>query len=418
LRGNVAWTIGGNVVYAACQWGMLVALARLSTPEVVGDFAFALALTAPIVIFAMLNMRAAQATDQRDEFAFADYVTLRVLCLSIAALAIAGVLVFGAFDPTTVWVVSFVALAKICDALSDVVYGLLQQREWMRRIAVSRILQGTLQLAGLVIVLRAGAGIVAATAAMAVFSLAVTLSYDLASAARCLRGESAPRWALRPETLRRLFVLSLPLGVAAVLDSLNANLPRYALDAQGGRTALGYYAAIAYFLVGQGTVVIALADVARPRLARAFLAGDSLRSFLNLTWRLSLAAAGMGAIGLIVAGACGERVLRLVYGEAYADQAALFAWMMAVAVPWNVAGIATTALAAARSFRAVSLCFVAMTAATALGAAALVPRYGTIGAAWALGIGMLVRLAVAGAGLWTVCGARIAAPRLVGAGAR
>jgi O-antigen/teichoic acid export membrane protein len=421
LRRNIAWTIGGNVVYAACQWGMLVALARLSTPEVVGDFAFALALTAPIVIFAMLNMRAAQATDQRGEFAFADYVALRVLCLSLASLAIAGVLVFGGFDRTTVWVVSFVALAKICDALSDVVYGLLQQREWMRRIAVSRILQGTLQLAGLVLVLRAGGGIVAATAAMAAFSLAVTLSYDLASVwrvRRTLRGERAAAWALRPQTLRKLFVLSLPLGIAAVLDSLNANLPRYALDAQGGRTALGYYAAIAYFLVGQGTVVIALADVARPRLARAFLGGDSLRSFLDLTLRLSVAAAGMGAIGLLVAGTCGERVLRLLYGEAYAGQAALFAWMMAVAVPWNVAGIATTALAAARSFRAVSLCFVAMTAATALGAAALVPRYGTIGAAWALGIGMLVRLAVAGAGLWTVCGARIAAPGLVEARAR
>ena len=45
---------------------------------------FAFALTAPIVVFAMLNLRAAQATDQRGEFAFADYVHLRLVCLTIA----------------------------------------------------------------------------------------------------------------------------------------------------------------------------------------------------------------------------------------------------------------------------------------------------------------------------------------------
>jgi len=37
--------------------------------------------------------------------------------------------------------------AKVFDSLSDGVYGLLQQREVMARIAQSRILQGTLQVA-------------------------------------------------------------------------------------------------------------------------------------------------------------------------------------------------------------------------------------------------------------------------------
>jgi hypothetical protein len=29
LRRNFSWTLAGNVVYAGCQWGMLVALAKL-----------------------------------------------------------------------------------------------------------------------------------------------------------------------------------------------------------------------------------------------------------------------------------------------------------------------------------------------------------------------------------------------------
>jgi hypothetical protein len=36
LRVNFLWTLAGNVVYAACQWGILVALAKLGTPQMVG----------------------------------------------------------------------------------------------------------------------------------------------------------------------------------------------------------------------------------------------------------------------------------------------------------------------------------------------------------------------------------------------
>jgi hypothetical protein len=47
---NFLWTLSGNVVYAACQWGMLVVLAKLGTHQMVGEFALALAITAPIVV--------------------------------------------------------------------------------------------------------------------------------------------------------------------------------------------------------------------------------------------------------------------------------------------------------------------------------------------------------------------------------
>jgi hypothetical protein len=46
LRKNFSWTFVGNVVYAACQWGILVALAKLGTPEMVGQFTLGLAVAA------------------------------------------------------------------------------------------------------------------------------------------------------------------------------------------------------------------------------------------------------------------------------------------------------------------------------------------------------------------------------------
>src|SRR6266568_5527229 len=43
LRTNFAWTLAGNAVYAVCQWGMLVSIAKLGSPAMVGQFALGLA---------------------------------------------------------------------------------------------------------------------------------------------------------------------------------------------------------------------------------------------------------------------------------------------------------------------------------------------------------------------------------------
>jgi hypothetical protein len=60
LRVNFLWMLNGNVVYAASQWGMLVVLAKLGTPQLVGEFALAPAITAPIVIGVALSLRSAK----------------------------------------------------------------------------------------------------------------------------------------------------------------------------------------------------------------------------------------------------------------------------------------------------------------------------------------------------------------------
>lgn len=210
-----------------------------------------------------------------------------------------------------------------------------------------------------------------------------------------------PRW----KALGHLVRLSLPLGVAALVDSLNANIPRYVLASSAGLEELGFYAATVYFLVGQSTVLVAVADAARPRLARLYL--ERSGQFAKLSGRLALLGAGMGSVGLLLALGTGDALLRLVYGEAYTAQAALLVWVMVAAIPWNLAGVAGTALAAARRFRALSFSFLLMGLVTGLASVMLIPTFGAIGAAWALTLGMTVRLVatlVALSSLWEESG--------------
>src|SRR5439155_21545021 len=146
LRANFLWTLAGNVIYATCQWGILVALAKLGTPQMVGEFALALAVTAPILIGAGLSLRSVQATDALGEYEFRDYFSLRLLTSAAAVLAVAGVVCFSPYGARAAVVILIVAIAKAFESISDIVHGLWQQHERMDLIARSLVLKGVLSL--------------------------------------------------------------------------------------------------------------------------------------------------------------------------------------------------------------------------------------------------------------------------------
>ena len=90
LRSNVAWALAGNVGYAACQWAVLVVVARLGSAADVGRLALGLALSAPVMILANLQLRAVQATDALHEHPFGIYLGLRLAAGESVALPEAG----------------------------------------------------------------------------------------------------------------------------------------------------------------------------------------------------------------------------------------------------------------------------------------------------------------------------------------
>src|SRR5690242_9856003 len=82
LRSNFTWTLAGNGLHAACSWAMLILLAKLRGPEVVGQYALGVAIVLPMAS-ATSCLRSIVATDARGEYAFSEYLRLR---LSLTAL--------------------------------------------------------------------------------------------------------------------------------------------------------------------------------------------------------------------------------------------------------------------------------------------------------------------------------------------
>jgi O-antigen/teichoic acid export membrane protein len=391
LRGAATWTFVGNVVYAACSWLMLVVLAKRATAEVVGQFALALAITAPVVLFANLQLRSVQATDASAEVAFADYLALRLLMMAVALVCIGGLAVAAAGITRLAWVVFIVGAGKAVDAVSDVIYGLLQQRERLDAVGVSLVLKGTVSLVGLAVGQLLTGDLLWGAVGWSLASVLVLLAWDVPAGLRALRA-SGQRTVIRwhAGVVRRLLAQSAPLGLESALKSLNVNVPRYFLARFAGAAAVGYFAAISYVSVVGQTLVFSVGQAALSRLSRRW--AEDATGFRRLVLRLVGFAAAVGALMVLAAVLFGPRILALLYRPGYAAYSKEFTLVVAAAALGYVAAPLWYAVMAMRAFTLQLLPSLVLVVVSIATCAWLIPVAGVAGAAWSVSIGSVVFL--------------------------
>ncbi len=391
LRANFSWTFVGNVVYAACQWAMLVVLAKLGSPETVGQFALGLAITAPVIMLTNLQLRSIQATDARRAYRFGHYLGLRLAATPVALLVIVAITFASQYGWQTALVVLAVGMSKVFESISDVFYGLLQQHEQMDRIAKSMMLKGPLSLIALgAAILLTGNIVWGATALAAVWAL-LLVAYDLRNGRAVLRAASdaepdGEREIVRPiwdwRRLGKLTWLALPLGVVMMLASLTTNIPRYFIERFAGERELGIFAAMVYIMVAGTTVVDALGQAVSPRLSRQYADG-AVGAFRALLGKLLCIGAALGAAGVVVGTLIGGPVLRLLYRPEYAEHLDVFMWILIATGISYLCSVFGYAMTAAQYFTIQVPIFVVSIIVVTVACALLVPNHGILGAAWA-----------------------------------
>ncbi len=439
LRHNFSWTLVGNATYAACQWGMLVAIAKLGSPEMVGQFTLGLAITAPVLMFTNLHLRTVQVTDAKKQYLFGDYLALRIIGTTLGLIVIFGIIATAGYRPETSLSIFFIAIAKAFEALSDVCYGLIQQNERMDRIARSMIVKGILSFTLMSLGVYLSGTVLWGTLGLAVSWGLVLFCLDLPNASKFLNYSILPaagmsqvpatigfqpqwnsknlyrlaklslpfslammlikfkfaiprsRWEWK--TLGRLAWLAFPLGLVMMLISLNLNVPRYFIQNYLGEKALGIFGALSYLMVVGNIIVNSLSESASSRLAKYYAASDR-RRFSMLLIQLSAIGACFGLGGVLLAAIGGKQVLTLLYRPEYAQQQELFLLLMISAGIGYASSSLGYGLTAARYFRVQMPLFIVVTATSALGCLWLVPKMGMKGAAISLIIAAIVQMVI------------------------
>jgi O-antigen/teichoic acid export membrane protein len=426
LRHNFSWTLVGNTIYAACQWGMLVAITKLGSPEMVGQFTLGLAITAPVMMFTNLHLRTVQVTDAKREFLFGDYLALRIIGTTLATLTIIGIVATAGYQPKTSFTILWIGVAKVFESISDICYGLIQQNDQMDRIARSMTIKGILSLILVSLGIYVSGSVVWGTIGLAVAWGIVLFCIDLPNTSAFLTKKSSRESENSPDiitslqhnsinshqkslsglifrlkqlsthfktirqkphsqlkTLTKLAWISLPLGFVMMLISLNLNIPRYFIQTYLGEKALGVFSALSYLMVVGNIVISALAESSSTRLSRYYATAEK-HKFTVLLLQLVLIFGVMGLGGILLAWIGGKQILTLIYRPEYAQQQELFLYLMIAGAIGYVSSALGYAITAARYFRVQIPTSIVITVTSALGCLWLIPQMGMKGAALSL----------------------------------
>jgi O-antigen/teichoic acid export membrane protein len=382
LRVGFSWSFIGWVGYAGCQWLMLSVMAKLGNPAVVGQFAFALALSAPVFMFTNLNLRVVQSTDALNEYTFSDYAVLRFLGSSVALSVIAATSYFLKLPQAAIVVVLLVAIFKFLESFGDLVAGLLQKFERLDRAAIALLLRGVISIGVFAVTFAIWRSLTVSLLGWVACSAVVIVSYDF-RVARKLTSFHDGRSRLHWSQMWSLAAISLPLGLVSTITSFNTNIPRYTIQHVLSVADLGIFASIAYPVTAATIISNSLGQSALARLSRLF-AEKRIKEFKHLVLKLVAVGSGVGLLALILVVTCGNSFLAILYTPEYTTQGSLFALLALVAGLNCVGCFLTYALTAARQFRVQLPISTTCVLTTFLASTFLVPRFHLVGAALAL----------------------------------
>jgi O-antigen/teichoic acid export membrane protein len=399
---NVVWMLVGNVLYGFSQWGQLVALAKVGTIEMVGNFALALAICVPILMFSSLSLRSLQVTDHQRSHRSLEYMVLRLLTLCVS---LAFILAFGLaarYPAAVVLSVGLIGAAKSVEYVSDILYGLLQQQENMSGIAISMSLRAIMSVGALSLGVHLTHSLAWGAACLLVSSAFVLLAYDLPKilivskvpfrmlVSECRRYFGGVMTSGGRERLWKLGMAGLPMGFVLMMVSLNLNIPRYFIQERLGTQQLAIFSAIATLLAAGSVVTNAMGQAAAPRLARCFFNRDE-RGFNRLLAALVAASLGLGLLGFLGAVLFGKQAMTFIYRPEYSTHPEVLVWLMGASGFFYLGSTLGYAVTAVRCFKPQLPLFAGAAATTAIGCLILVPLQGLRGAAIAILISAVIQ---------------------------
>jgi O-antigen/teichoic acid export membrane protein len=392
LKIDFTWVLAGNIFYSACQWMIVVVLAKLGTPEKLGEYAWGLAVSAPIVLFANFQLRSLLASDLTDRFRFRQYLIFRLISIG-AALGLVAVVAEVAGSGEKATVVILVGAAQAVELVSEIFYGLMQREDRMDRISRSLMYRGGLSLASMATTMYFTRSIVWALAALFLSRLFILFTWDASFAPVKSALRIAP--SENHDWMPALFRTALPLGVISMLVSLNANVTRYFVEAHRGSAELGMYSAVASLLSAGTLVVSAYGQALFLPVAKACVSANraEFRKFALLTVILG---AILGTCAILISILFGRAILTHLFRPEYGQYADILVRLMIAGTLAFIAAGLGFVMTAARSLRPQVPLLVITGAATVVCSAFLIPRYGLMGAADASILAAAVQLAGTG----------------------
>ncbi|MGX8176349.1 oligosaccharide flippase family protein [Exiguobacterium artemiae] len=374
-----------DTAYSLHQWMILTLLIKWSTPLNIGYFNYALALTAPIVMFCWLNASTILTAERSGLKNFNLFIKTRFSLLTVGVFVLLVVYYFFG-EADILWLTLLVYLNKYMESFADLAYGFLQGHMAFKEVALSKIFRSLVNVSGAALILFTTHSIHGFVLALVAGNLVMLVLYDLPTVRRIGHGFENQQMSERYRTGRQLFFKAVPLGFVALLIALNANIPRLFVGQAIGTEELGYYASIAYLLVLGSLFIHSLVAVLLPNFSSDSGERQSLPELRKLTRSMLLMTNAVGILLIIGSIFFGKWGLTIFYNASFVQYHTIFVLMMVASLFFYNSTVIQALLTGFQQFRIQTIAIFGSVIVNLVACSLLIPLYGLYGATTAYGL--------------------------------
>jgi O-antigen/teichoic acid export membrane protein len=390
MHSNLFWCFVAFGVQGTSQWALVLLLARYGTPEMLGLFTLAFAISTPLQVM-IAQLQSLLSTDAAFKFSTQSYFVLgSSLSILVAVTVPSAMIVVGAGLPI-VEAVFLIASAKAVENVGGLIYAVLQRQDRWKLIASSMIVRGGASVLSFGALLVATKHLLPALAGMVVAWLLCLFILDIGWLLRRYSVPDPYSRRLSWKEIRTLVHEAWPLSITAVLISLYSHFPRYYVQMMLGLRSLGYYGALSYTLTAGDLAGAIFGRASTSQIAAAKVRGVSVRPALMRLCHIALATVGPAAVlGILFS----RRLLGWLYGIGYDTHVEAFRWLIIGAIITGLAQFLSYALTANRILKGQMFLSVANIVISIIALSILVPRLGMLGVALSINLVAAFRVVV------------------------
>lgn len=375
-----------NILFGFTQFLIIVSLNKFGGLEEVGLYTLALGIVAPITVLLNMGLKVHYNTNKNDDD-FINYQIIRIISSVLIIIISILICLILKYEFSTSFVIFLVASLKSIESILELDYGFLQKKELHNLIAKSKNIRSIcliiwiatcyLILNGNLLILLIG---------LIIFNIIFYFLYDFNYIKKVKESNK-----ITISIIIKIVITSLPLAVATTFDTLNINIQRIILNYYLGIEKVGIYASLTTIMVTGQLVISSIMTYFLPKLNYFIIDGKRKKLQKVLIYLVSIAfLIGLSLIGSIAF--FGEWILPVIFTNHYIPYKNLAVLIMIVGMFWYIAGVLNLAVVAFNEFNrqmfAVIISFLTMLIITTLS----VNDFGIYGAAYALIIGMIVRI--------------------------
>ena len=316
---NSGYLTIATISLAGLQLAIIILIARVDGPLLVGQYALAQAYAVPAYFFASLSIRQQYFVLQSDNVSLADFLFLRLVFPALVFASLLVIICFSYNFLSFCWLATGVFAMKYIEGIFELASGKMQRVGDVRGVATTTLIRtvvsvpafGTLYFATRNLPLALGA----LSALFIVFFFIQRKRFNLDA-------RPSDVFDLRSQRLKRRIAIAyhlFPFGVTLIVGSLGLYAPRFLLDEILGPRELGLFVAVSHLLAVGGIAASSLGQALLPSLADE-VSKHSVREFWHVLFWASALVQCACLIGVLIAMAIGSQLLILFYGPEFGGQ--------------------------------------------------------------------------------------------------